>query len=342
MSDSSDDEYFCTDWLPYSERKDWEDIKPLEQDDGPNPVVSIAYSQKFRDVFDYTRAIIAKGEKSRRALDLTTDALRLNPANYTVWQYRRDILREIEADLNVELDYLGEVIGQNAKNYQVWHHRRVIVEMLNDPSNELELTKNALDNDGDAKNYHAWQHRQWAIKTFNLYDDELRYVDRLICEDQRNNSAWNQRFFVLKHLGFTPEVIQRELVYTMNRIRIIKNNESAWNFLVGVLRQSGGDDQYQLNSHPEVVEFSEELYNAGNRSPYLLAFLIDVYQEQALHQKANNEQLARKVFTLCDDMATKHDVIRRKYWQYVASHLKSQLDKEKQQQQQYQETEKGH
>jgi len=73
--------------------------------------------------------------------------------------------------------------------------------------------------------------------TFSLYDDELSFVDRLISEDQRNNSAWNQRFFVIKHFGFTPELIQRELSYTMNRIRIIKNNESAWNYLVGVMRQ---------------------------------------------------------------------------------------------------------
>lgn len=112
------------------------------------------------------RAIIAKGEKSQRALELTTEALRLNPANYTVWQYRRDILRGVDADLQEELDYLDEVIGQNAKNYQVWHHRRVIVEMMNCAQWELELTQNALDNDGNAKNYHAWQHRQWAIRTF--------------------------------------------------------------------------------------------------------------------------------------------------------------------------------
>jgi len=155
---------------------------------------------------------------------------------------------------------------------------------------------------------------------YSLYDDELEFVDRLICEDQRNNSAWNQRFFVVKHLGFTPEVIQRELTYTMNRIRVIKNNESAWNYLVGVLRQS---ESGLLNSSPEVVQFSEGLYNAGNRSPYLLAFLIDMYQEQA----SDNNQLAEKVYTLCDDMASKHDVIRRKYWKYVAEHLKAQLKK---------------
>ncbi|XP_017153794.1 protein farnesyltransferase/geranylgeranyltransferase type-1 subunit alpha [Drosophila miranda] len=327
MGDSSDDEYLGTEWIPYSERAEWADIAPLAQDDGPNPVVSIAYSQKFREVFDFMRAIIAKGEKSQRALDLTTDALRLNPANYTVWQYRRDILRELKADLNVELDYLSEVIGQNSKNYQVWHHRRVIVEMLNDASNELELTENALINDGDAKNYHAWQHRQWAIRTFNLYDSELSFVDRLIGEDQRNNSAWNQRFFVIKHLGFNPNLVDQELIYAMNRIRIIRNNESAWNYLVGVIRQSPYGNGL-LNNHPAVVEFAEELYQAGNRSPYLMAFLIDLYQEQTMQNECSDrEQKARKVYDLCDDMASKHDVIRRKYWQYVANHLKDQLNK---------------
>ena len=99
-----------------------------------------------------------------RALELTTDALRLNPANYTVWQYRRDILRSLNCNLYDELAYLQDIIRDNAKNYQVWHHRRVIVQMLDDPSKELELTEIALET--DAKNYHAWQHRQWAIKAY--------------------------------------------------------------------------------------------------------------------------------------------------------------------------------
>lgn len=180
----SSDEDFGEDWVFYSDRPEWKDVTPVEQDDGPHPVVQIAYSERCKwnpwskpshqcynfhsfpvnDVYNYFRAVVCKGEKSERALELTENALRLNAANYTVWQYRRDILKDIKADLNQELSYIEGVILGNPKNYQVWHHRRVIVELMNDPGQELELTAKVLAL--DAKNYHAWQHRQWAIAAF--------------------------------------------------------------------------------------------------------------------------------------------------------------------------------
>lgn len=79
-------------------------------------------------------------------------------------------------------------------------------------------------------------------------DDELVYVDKLISQDVRNNSAWNQRFFVLKSIGFTQDVLLREINYTMNRIRLVKNNESAWNFLRGILQEGTGT----MDQFPEV------------------------------------------------------------------------------------------
>lgn len=161
-----------------------------------------------------------------------------------------------------------------------------------------------------------------------MYDNELAYIDKLLSLDVRNNSAWNQRFFVLKHSGLTMEVVQRETHYAMNRIRLIKNNESSWNFLKGLLEF--GD--YSILQFPDVEDFTEELYNAGNRSPFLLAFLVDLYIEKALHIYETNsyddpEIYSRKVNELCDMLANHYDTIRYKYWKYVA--LKFREDKER-------------
>lgn len=39
-------------------------------------------------MYDYFRAIVKTQEISQRALELVTDAIALNPANYTAWTCR--------------------------------------------------------------------------------------------------------------------------------------------------------------------------------------------------------------------------------------------------------------
>lgn len=91
----------------------------------------------------------------------------------------------------------------------------------------------------DQKNYHAWQHRQWVLQTFKLFDQvwkshsagaelsryddildqELEFIDKLLLDDIRNNSAWNQRFFVVQHTtGWTVEVVTREVEIQIDKL----------------------------------------------------------------------------------------------------------------------------
>lgn len=92
------------DHQPYRKREEWNDVKPIFHDDIEKSVVNIAYSEQCEllisfvftvfitrfsywvaEVFAYFRAILTKDERSERAFQLTTDAVKLNPANYTAW-----------------------------------------------------------------------------------------------------------------------------------------------------------------------------------------------------------------------------------------------------------------
>lgn len=137
--------------------------------------------------------------------------------------------------------------------------------------------------------------------------------------------------FVLKHTGLTPEVIQGEIHYAMNRIRLVKNNESSWNFLRGLLEQ----ENFTTSDFPDVEAFTEELYNAGNRSPHLLSFLVDMYIEKTMHVYKTNsyddpEAYSRKVYELCDMLANHYDTIRYKYWKYIQQKFKDDKERAKQ------------
>lgn len=239
--------------------EEYADLIPILQDDGENPVVAIRYSKEFSDVHNYFRAVVHKNELSERALKLSERVIKLNAANYTAWQFRRECIFKTNYDLYKELEFSKEIAKGSPKNYQLWWHRRIIIEAINKPSNDdndnnnnenkpnlkkydLNLEKELLRSilKSDAKNYHAWSHYHWILRTYKLYDDELEYLEKkLLLYDVRNNSAWNHRHFVVKQTtGFNDlKVLQREIEFCRGKIEVLATNHAVWYYYTQIVTQ---------------------------------------------------------------------------------------------------------
>ena len=80
-------------------------------------------------------------------------------------------------------------------------------------------------------------HSQWLVRHFSLWDRELDYIDTLLEQDVRNNSAWNHRYFTV--FGQDPDspvtsaTCDREIQYAQAAISRAPQNQSPWNYLRG-------------------------------------------------------------------------------------------------------------
>ncbi|KAJ7532218.1 hypothetical protein O6H91_14G077800 [Diphasiastrum complanatum] len=258
-------------WIPFSERSEWSDVQPVPQDDGPYPVVSIAYTSQFRETMDYFRAVLARDERSDRSLELTEEAIHMNAGNYTVWHFRRLVLESLGKDLWKELYFIQDVAKSNHKNYQLWHHRRWVAEKLGVAVAPEELRFTELVLASDAKNYHAWSHRQ----ALGGWEAELSFCSMLLQEDIYNNSAWNQRFFVIKNsplLEGLDSMRESEVEYCINAIKLAPLNESSWTYLRGLF----GNDTKSLGDSQSIGQVCFEELARDRCCIPALSFLLDL------------------------------------------------------------------
>ena len=154
----------------------------------------------------------------------------------------------------------------------------------------------------------------------------------MIQEDPRNNSAWNQRWYVCHRGGSVPvlslEVAKREGDYAINEgAHLDPYNESPWRYLIGILKE-----QYRAVTTTTTTGISDETKT--------IMALLDEYEEKACQQRQVIEKAGKdpngcssltsaridilefkgdrasleKAMELASGLATEHDPIRRKYW----------------------------
>lgn len=280
---------------------------------------------------------MAAKEHSPRCLKLTEHIISMNPAHYTVWLYRFDIVRALDIPILDEIAWLDEVALDYTKNYQIWHHRQLLLDqyyptIADTPDEVKRFGKSERDFlmrmfADDAKNYHVWSYRQSLVRKLGMWDEgELESMAGMIEHDVQNNSAWSHRFFIVfsnptyttkdshatEHDPAVPaEVIDRELEYAKLKIMKAPQNQSPWNYLIGVLAK-GGRKFAEVRGYCE--GFVRNLGAEGEvvRSSHALDLLADVYAEAGDREKAD----------LClKRLGDKWDRVRLGYWEWKRKQL---------------------
>ncbi|KAI3871773.1 hypothetical protein MKW92_018178 [Papaver armeniacum] len=313
----SDDE---VERIPYSEREEWADVKPVPQDDGPNQL----------EAMDYFRAVYLSDERTPRSLQLTAEVIELNAGNYTVWHFRRLILESLGADLREELKFIERIAKSNSKNYQIWHHRRWVAEKLGTEATsiELEFTKKIPFRCEKLSCL-------WVLQALGGWEGELDYCHQLLEDDIFNNSAWNQRYFVITRspvLGGLQAMRASEVKYAVEAILTNPENESPWRYLRGLYK---GDNQ-SLICDPQVSMVCLKVLNSANNRVFALGLLLDllcygfhpsedfknaVEGSAALESDHPKSNLAT---TVCSVLELE-DPMRSNYWMWRKSNLPAQV-----------------
>ncbi|KAJ1966044.1 CAAX geranylgeranyltransferase alpha subunit [Dipsacomyces acuminosporus] len=330
-------------YVPMAEQEEWKDVVPIPQEDGAHPICPIAYTDEYREMMDYFRAVMAKGEVSQRALQLSGKVIEENPGHYTVWVYRKKLVHGLNVSLEEELGWIAEIADMHPKCYQLWHHREAIVQSLLAPKElagktqdervasqairrELQFLASAIDE--DSKNFHAWSYRQWLVRTYGIWDQELAFIETMIDQDVRNNSAWNQRYFALledrppSSVKLDDQVASREIMYAVEKIKLAPNNESPWSYIVGLLLRHAPEKLHtellpQINALAGNAGYSE----AMGTTPFYWSALVDVYEQQAKLVPSQRPEILGKARAICESLAGEYDPIRAKYWEFRKGQL---------------------
>ena len=304
----------------------YSDVIPILQNEAKDAPVAIMYQPEFITIMNFFRAFLQENEYSNRALICCKDAIACNPANYTAWVYLRSCLEKLNCNLYDELKYCDQMGKDHPKNYQLWNHRRKLVEILyknkkqDDTININKLVLNELKSIEDAlqrdtKNYHVWSYRQWLVHYFNNYTQEISFIDKMLNDDIRNNSAWNHKYFVNKETtNFNKDFIDEELLKIMKLIELDIHNDSSWRYLEGFFQL----EHFNLQDHGTVIiSFSQNILNNNDEKCInalsLLVELCILYiknNDTNMEEKINKKELASTYLLKLSN----YDEIRKMYW----------------------------
>merc|ERR1712232_1240541 len=144
-----------------------------------------------------------------------------------------------------------------------------------------------------------------------MWDCELEFVEDLLLDDIRNNSAWNHRYTVVKHLSWpiSAEVRKREVDFTLDKLRQGANNESAWNYLQAFFGEGVGKESWK-DAPASITKLCNEVIALAPEKEAVCRFAVETIAR--IEEAKGDLDCAESQYALLQEI----DKIRSKYWEW--------------------------
>ncbi|KAL8852128.1 MAG: hypothetical protein Q9221_002951 [Calogaya cf. arnoldii] len=187
--------------------------------------------QEYRTLVDTVNTKIHQRQYTNDILGMTTRLLEMNPEYYTIWNYRRLLLRSFFQD-----DTPSTSGTEDSSN----KHSIVQQYITDDLAFLLPLLRKF------PKCYWIWNYRLWLLAeatrllpspiVYQLWQKELGLVGKMLTLDSRNFHGWGYRRQVVSALeqlsmamgSTTTSMTEDEFAYTTKMIESNLSNFSAW------------------------------------------------------------------------------------------------------------------
>lgn len=279
---------------------------------------------------------------SIQAMELTTKVLDLNPEFNTAWNYRRDIITNIdrltdEKFWQDELKFTMIQLKRFPKVYWIWNHRVWILKNI--PMNQLKMWQgelvivNALL-EMDARNFHGWHYRRIVVSNIekltksSLNKSEFEYVTSKINKNISNYSAWHQRVQLITDMLSNDQItdkndfMNKEIDYITNAIFTDAEDQSVWFYIMWmikfpIVKELLGKDGYlkflkELRENAEIIN-TDELEFSGKDNIWCLKIILEI----DLIQNSFNNLIDKSACKKCLEKLMKLDPLRQNRYKYL-------------------------
>ncbi|KAJ5585534.1 uncharacterized protein N7459_005334 [Penicillium hispanicum] len=210
---------------------------------------------------------VAEHDYTTETLEKISDLLSRNPEYYTVWNYRRRVLRHQFAEI-------GESAQEDAAS--------PALQLIKDDLLFLIPLLRSFP-----KCYWIWNYRLWLLdearrllpvsESRQIWQEELTLVSKMLTLDSRNFHGWGYRRLVvetLKQLGTPDEatsMTQKEFEYAKKMIGANLSNFSAWHYRTKLIlrlldEQTASDDERRKMLDDELALIHQALIDPYDQS----------------------------------------------------------------------------